>query len=108
MIAGMDFGTTHSGMAVYDGQQLRTIPLNIHDQRERVTPTMLYITNEQKVAFGREAMNTYFEHNLGRPTKLEKVWVGEITQTFAELPTFVRDVYIWVDVLSPGRLFLSF
>jgi hypothetical chaperone protein len=108
MIAGMDFGTTHSGMAVYDGHELRSIPLNPLHPGDRVTPTILYITNEQRIGFGREAMNSYFEQNLGRPSKLEKVWVGEITQTFAELPTFVRDVYIWVDVLSPGRLFLSF
>lgn len=108
MIAGMDFGTTHSGMAIYDGQQLRTIPLNAVGSGERVTPTILYITHEQKITFGREAINAYFEQNLGRPSKLEKVWVGEISQTFAELPTFVKDVYIWVDVLSPGRLFLSF
>lgn len=108
MIAGMDFGTTHSGMAIYDGQQLRTLPLNGPGSTERVTPTILYITHEQKIWFGREAINAYFEQNLGRPSKLEKVWVGEISQTFAELPTFVKDVYIWVDVLSPGRLFLSF
>src|SRR5690606_26210937 len=108
MIAGMDFGTTHSGMSVYDGQQLRTLPLNLLNPSDRVTPTVLYITNEQQIEFGREATNAYFEQNLGRPSKLEKVWVGEISQTFAELPTFVRDVYIWVDVLSPGRLFLSF
>src|SRR4029453_4067601 len=108
MIAGMDFGTTHSGMAVFDGQQLRTIPLNLLDPNDRVTPTVLYFTNEQGISFGRQAINDYFEQNLGRPSKLEKVWVGEITQTFAELPTFVRDVYIWIDVLSPGRFFLSF
>jgi hypothetical chaperone protein len=108
LILGMDFGTTHSGMAHFDGRQLRPIPLNPLDPNDRVTPTMLYITNEQQVTFGRAAMNAYFEQNLGRPSKMEKVWVGEITQTFAELPTFVRDVYIWVDVLSPGRLFVSF
>lgn len=108
MILGMDFGTTHSGMALFDGRQLRPIPLNPLDPNDRVTPTMLYVTNEQQVTFGRAAMRAYFEQNLGRPSKMEKVWVGEITQTFAELPTFVRDVYIWVDVLSPGRLFVSF
>ncbi|RIK37642.1 MAG: molecular chaperone, partial [Chloroflexi bacterium] len=108
MIAGMDFGTTHSGMALFDGQQLRAIPLNPLDPGDRVTPTVLYITNDQQITFGRSAINAYFDQNLGRPSKLEKVWVGEITQTFAELPTFVRDVYIWVDVLSPGRLFVSF
>ncbi|MBV7338756.1 Hsp70 family protein [Chloroflexi bacterium TSY] len=108
MIIGMDFGTTHSGMAVYDGHQLRTIPLDATNANERVTPTMLYAMNEQKLWFGREAMNTYFEHNLGRPVKLERIWIGEITLTFAEVGTFVRDVYIWIDVLSPGRLFVSF
>ena len=108
MIIGMDFGTTHSGMAVYDGHQLRTVPLDATNANERVTPTMLYAMNEQKLWFGREAMNTYFEHNLGRPVKLERIWIGEITLTFAEVGTFVRDVYIWIDVLSPGRLFVSF
>lgn len=104
----MDFGTTHSGMAWYDGQQLRMLPLNPRNATDNVTPTMLYITNEQIIHFGREATNAYFEQNLGRPSKSEKVWVGEISQTFAEIGTFIKDVYIWVDVLSPGRLFLSF
>lgn len=108
MIIGMDFGTTHSGMAAFDGRELRPVPLHGADAAQRVTPTMLYVMNDQKIAFGRDAMETYYAQNLGRPVKMERVWVGEISLTFAELPTFVRDVYIWVDALSPGRLFLSF
>lgn len=108
MIIGMDFGTTHSGIASYDGHQLSVVPLDATNTSERVTPTMLYAMNEQKLWFGREAMDTYFEHNLGRPVKLERIWIGEITLTFAEVGTFVQDVYIWADVLSPGRLFVSF
>lgn len=108
MIIGMDFGTTHSGMASFDGQEIQTVPLNLLNPRDAVTPTTLYVLNEQKVHFGAEAIDTYFTQNLGRPVKLERVWVGEIEQTFAEIGTFVKDVYIWVDVLSPGRLFLSF
>ncbi len=108
MIIGMDFGTTHSGIATYDGHQLNVVPLDPTNASERVTPSMLYAMNEQKLWFGREAMDTYFEHNLGRPVKLERIWIGEITLTFAEVGTFVQDVYIWADVLSPGRLFASF
>src|SRR5690606_40770101 len=48
-----------------------------------------------------------FERNVGRPIKLQKVWVGEIEVIAAEM-YFVRDAYVWADVMSPGRLFLSF
>lgn len=104
-IVGMDFGTTNSGMAIYDGQRLHTLPI---EGRSRVSPTALYITNDREVFIGREAIDTYYRHNLNRPTKMQRVWVGEIEQTFAEVGTFIKDVYIEKDVYSPGRLFLSF
>ncbi|NJR12557.1 Hsp70 family protein [bacterium] len=43
-----------------------------------------------------------------RPSKMQRVRVGEIEQTFAEVGTFIKDVYIDKDMYSPGRLFLSF
>lgn len=108
MIIGMDFGTTNSGMSVYDGEQLRLIPLDPANRNATVARTALYITNDRAVHIGRDATDVYYEQNLNRPSKIEKVWVGEIEQTFAELPTFIRDVYIDKDIYSPGRLFLSF
>lgn len=104
-IVGMDFGTTNSGMAIYDGQRLHTLPI---EGQGRVSPTALYITNDREVFIGREAIDTYYRHNLNRPTKMQRVWVGEIEQTFAEVGTFIKDVYIDKDIYSPGRLFLSF
>ena len=56
---------------------------------------------------GQDAINRYFQQNLGRRTKLNRVWVGEIMQVFAELPTFYRDVYVYEDEFSPGRILLS-
>ena len=56
---------------------------------------------------GSAAVNTYFEQNVGRPTRYRKVRVGEIIQVFAELPTFYRDVFVFEDEFSPGRLFTS-
>jgi hypothetical chaperone protein len=67
----------------------------------------MYFTRDGHFFFGREAINRYFQQNLGRRTKLTKVWVGEIMQVFAELPTFYRDIYVYEDEFSPGRIFLS-
>lgn len=105
---GMDFGTTNSGIAAYDGQRLELIPIDPANQNATVARTALYITNDRQVHIGRNAIDTYYEQNLNRPVKVERVRVGEITLTFAELPSFVRDVYIDKDIYSPGRLFLSF
>jgi hypothetical chaperone protein len=106
MIVGMDFGTTNSGMAVYDGRDIQLLPLDPANTNPRVIRTALYVTNDQNVAVGRDALNRYFEQNSGRPIKMQRVWVGEIEVRGADM-YFVRDVYVWVDALSPGRLFLS-
>ncbi len=104
MIIGMDFGTTNSGIATYDGRRVQLIPID----GNAVARTALYITNDRQFYIGREAIDTYFRQNLNRPVNISRVRVGEITLTFAELPTFVRDVYFDKDLLSPGRLFVSF
>ncbi|HRN68837.1 MAG TPA: Hsp70 family protein [Promineifilum sp.] len=106
MIIGMDFGTTNSGMATFDGRAVDVLPLDPTAPNPRVARTALYITNEQAVTIGRAAVDRYFEHNIGRPMKMQKVWVGEIEVVGAEM-YFVRDVYVFADALSPGRLFLS-
>ncbi len=105
MIIGMDFGTTNSGIATYDGQHLRLIPI---DGSSAIARTALYITNDRQFTIGRSAIDTYFAQNLNRPVRIEKAKVGEIQLTFAEIGTFFRDVWVDKDVLSPGRLFVSF
>lgn len=106
MIVGMDFGTTNSGMAVYDGRSVNILPLDPANNNPRVARTALYITNEQQIFIGRDALNRYFEQNVGRPVKTKKVWIGEIEIRGADMH-YVTDVYVYVDVFSPGRLLLS-
>ena len=106
MIIGMDFGTTNSGMAAYDGRAVNVLSLDPTAPNPRVARTALYITNEQAVTIGRAAVDRYFEHNIGRPVKMQKVWVGEL-EVIADLVYYVTDVYVFADALSPGRLFLS-
>ena len=108
MIVGMDFGTTNSGMSFYDGRRLQLVPLDHASANPTVARSALYITNQRRVYMGREAVEKYYEQNINRKVKYQRVWVGEITLEFAELPMWVRDVSVEKDVLSPGRLFLSF
>ncbi|HEX6383568.1 MAG TPA: Hsp70 family protein [Anaerolineae bacterium] len=106
MIVGMDFGTTNSGMAVYDGRSVTVLPLDPANTNPRVLRTALYVTNDQTVHIGRTAVDQYFEQNIGRPVKMQKVWIGEIEVYGADM-YYVTDAYAWVDVYSPGRLLLS-
>lgn len=106
MIVGMDFGTTNSGMAVYDGRQVQVLSIDPSNTNPKVIRTALYVTNDQQTFIGRAAVDRYFEHNLGRPVRMERVWVGEVEITVSDM-SWVQDVYIWIDALSPGRLFLS-
>jgi hypothetical chaperone protein len=102
----MDFGTTNSGMAVHDGKELKLLPLDPTNLNPTIARTALYITNDHDITIGRAAMDRYFDHNVGRPVKLKKVWVGEVEVYGADM-YYVTDVFAWVDILSPGRLFLS-
>ncbi|MBE2200828.1 MAG: Hsp70 family protein [Anaerolinea sp.] len=106
MIIGMDFGTTNSGMAVYDGRSVTVLPLDPDSRNPRVARTALYVTNDQNVHIGRAAINRYYEQNVNRPIKMQRVWIGELEILGADM-YYVTDAYAWVDVLSPGRLFLS-
>lgn len=106
MIVGMDFGTTNSGMAVYDGQSLNVLPLDPANANPRVARTALYVANDQTVAIGRDAINRYLDENIGRSVRMQKVWMGEIDVRGADMH-FVQDIYVWIDIFSPGRLMLS-
>jgi hypothetical protein len=106
MIIGMDFGTTNSGMAVYDGRSVNILPLDPGNRNPRVARTALYITNDHSISIGRGAVDQYFAQNIGRAVKMQKVWLGELEVYGADM-YYVTDAYAWIDVYSPGRLFLS-
>ncbi len=106
MIVGMDFGTTNSGMAVYNGRNIEVLPLDPASANPRVLRTAMYITNEQSIHIGRPAIDQYYEQNIGRVVKTRKVWIGEI-EVYAEDLYYVTDAYAWVDISEPGRLLLS-
>lgn len=108
MIIGMDFGTTNSGMATYDGRVIRFVPFGTAAPDGTITRTALYVTNDQTVAIGRDAIERYHAHTIGRPIRMERSKIGMTSITYPDIGTVLEDIYSERDVLAPGRLFLSF
>lgn len=100
---GIDFGTSNSGVAVYDGAQVRLLPIDEQNVVPEVVKTTLYITKNFRHAIGQEAIQLYYKDNVNRMRRFVKKWVGEIDFRGAEM-FYVRDVYVYVDELKPGRL----
>jgi hypothetical chaperone protein len=117
MHIGLDFGTTNSGAAVFDGKRVHVFPLDSASRDPGVVRSVLYITREQEVFVGQEAVDEYYRQNVGRPSRMVRQYVGEVEITMGDVgsvkgypvgpATFVRDVYVLVDELTPGRLLRS-
>ncbi len=104
---GIDFGTSNSSIAVFDGARARLLPIDPLSRDPRVMRSLLYIRRGGDVLAGQQALDVYRQENTGREVKLERVWIGEVELTYAEIGTFIRDVYALVDTNAPGRLFQS-
>src|SRR5512134_1954008 len=100
---GMDFGTSNSGVAVSDGQQVRILPIDRRNVLPEVVKTILYITRDYQHYIGQEAVELYYRHNVNRLRRFVKKWAGEIDFRGADMH-YVRDIYVYVDELQPGRL----
>ncbi|MCH7579952.1 MAG: Hsp70 family protein [Chloroflexi bacterium] len=103
---GIDFGTSNSSVAVYDGQTVKLLELDTHAKDRRVMRSLLYIPRDGEIVAGQRALDLYTEQNTGREVKMERHSLGEITMTFSEMEV-VKEAYAMVDVNEPGRLFQS-
>ncbi len=100
---GLDFGTSNSGVAVYRDGKVRLLPLDRKNVQPEVVKSVLYITRDYHTSIGQAAIELYYRHNVNRQRHFVKQWAGEIDFTGAEMH-YVRDVYVFVDELKPGRL----
>jgi hypothetical chaperone protein len=100
---GIDFGTSNSGVAVFDGSQVHLLPVDPKSHMPQVIKTILYITRDYKHYIGQEAVELYYKHNVSRLRRYVKKWVGEVEYRGSDM-YYVRDVYVYVDELNPGRL----
>lgn len=100
---GIDFGTSNSGVAVYDGQRVRLLPVDPKNVLPEVIKTVLYVTRDYRSMIGQEAVETYYRDNVNRQRRYVKQWAGEIDVYGADMH-YVRDIFVYVDELKPGRL----
>jgi hypothetical chaperone protein len=107
MRVGLDFGTTNSSAAVYDGQRVRLINLDPVNSSPSIMRSTLFITREGVPSVGREAINRFTEGNVGREIEYEWRYLGDQEVTLAEVGTVVQALYAVVDANAPGRLFQS-
>ncbi len=103
MKIGLDFGTSNSGVALYDGHHVTVLPLDQKNVLPEVVKTVLYITRDYQAAIGQDAIAQYYRDNINRQRHFVKKWGGEIEYHGAEM-SYVRDVFVYVDELKPGRL----
>jgi hypothetical chaperone protein len=117
MRIGIDFGTTHTSAAFYDGAAVRFVPLDEHNPNVRLLRSLLYIDRAHTYELGMRAAQTFLERDTGRPVVYVEKVVGTLENTVARQSRsplepdgpihLVYDVVIDEDVGMQGRLLQS-
>jgi hypothetical chaperone protein len=116
---GIDFGTSNSSAAIFDGKTLHSVALEPDGEPDDVMPTALYLDRERHAEIGRAAIDAYVRENAGRSVSLVPEVVGEIEITFTGTSTtpppktldsgdgesYIAEVHAYTDQDLPGRLF---
>jgi hypothetical chaperone protein len=110
---GIDFGTSNSAAAWYDGERVHLVRLEID---EDVMPTATHLDRELATLTGRDAVGQYIEENRDRIVELTPEIIAKSAMVTSEAATddphsqaevATANVYgkPWVDRGMPGRLF---
>jgi len=112
---GIDYGTSNSAAASFDGETLRAIPLDAAAAPGgSVMPTALYLDRKLGATVGQPAIDRYVRENVGRRIELAREDLGELAITVAETDDtkvggeglhVVARVHAFTDQGQPGRLF---
>ncbi len=106
---GIDFGTSNSAAAVYDGQQVYLVQLS---EQNPIMPSANYIDRDFKTTIGQKAIDDYIAGNQGRKVELSAELIGEArtstgtpTGPASESETSKVFGQAFNDSSLPGRLF---
>ena len=109
---GIDFGTSNSAAAIFDGNEVRLVHLETDDP---IMPSATYIDRELQAQTGQRAISQYIADNTGRTVELIPEVVGEVSQfveggggeDVAEVDTATTKIYgaPVTDSGLQGRLF---
>lgn len=110
---GIDFGTSNSAAAVFDGEEVRLIQL---EQADAIIPSATYIDRALTSKTGQMAVDQYIADNTGRTVEMVPEVIGETSQFVegagsdggpGEVDTATEKVYgaAVTDSSLQGRLF---
>lgn len=108
---GIDFGTSNSAAALFDGTTIHLIYL---EQQSAVMPSATYIDRDFQIKTGQAAINQYIESNTGRTVELSAEVLGESRTSTGQIgdhglpeEAATQKVYgqAFVDSGQQGRLF---
>jgi len=71
---GVDYGTSNSAAAIYDGKRVHLVQL---ESRTTVMPSATYIDRDFQIVTGQAAIDCYIESNTGRTVELSAEVLGE-------------------------------
>lgn len=71
---GVDYGTSNSAAAVFDGENVHLVRLEQHGW---VMPSATYVDKDFKITTGQDAIIAYIESNTGRTVELSAEVLGE-------------------------------
>ena len=101
---GLDFGTSNTSLAVWDGSRSDVLPLD--PLAGAAMPTVLYVRRDGSSLVGRPAIEAYLADNRTRgPIKREFVSLGVKLESSNKYQRGPVEAHIWTDIASPGRLF---
>ncbi len=111
---GIDFGTSNSSVALFDGQVVTRVALDpAAPPPGDVMPTALYLDRRLAATIGQAAIDRYIRENVGRTVTLRRELVGDVTFTVADTDEtrpgdglqVSATVHAYTDQEQPGRLF---
>jgi hypothetical chaperone protein len=103
MKLAIDFGTTNSSIAMFDGSELHRLRLDAGNDNPYILPSLIYIDRQHTARVGTAAAAAYLESETGRTVSWERRRVGEI-DVYASDMHYVQDVNVMVDAAAQGRL----
>ncbi len=111
MRIGIDFGTTNSSIAHYDGSTLHPVQLDSSNENPYVLPSLIWIDQDYQTQLGTDAATEYLERETGRRIVWAKRDIGAIEIIVAGAGSspihYWHDVNIVTDVAANGRLLQS-
>jgi hypothetical chaperone protein len=106
MRLGIDFGTTNSAAAVYDGARLEPIKVS----GSAILPSLIYLNRQHQAIFGNDAAQEYLKRETGRAVHWKSRNIGSVEMVVAgkDAPIIYSvPVIVTFDDAANGRLLQS-